>query len=152
MALTLRSSAFGNGERIPDRYARDHGNLSPPLDWSGAPEGTRSYVLVVEDPDAPRGTFRHWAAYDTSADRMRLDEGAGRLAGDLAHGVNDFGNACYDGPQPPAGHGTHHYHFRLAALDVDRLDVRPRERADAAWQAAQPHSLEQAELVGTYER
>lgn len=152
MALTLHSSAFADGERIPDRYVRDHANLSPPLDWSGAPDGTRSYVLVVEDPDAPRGTFRHWAAYDIPADRTRLEEGAGRQASELAHGANDFGNANYDGPQPPAGHGTHHYHFRLAALDVDRLEVGPQERADAIWQAAQRHMLGQTELVGTYER
>src|SRR5687767_654107 len=101
MALTLRSPAFEDGARIPERYARDHGNVSPPLEWRGAPEGTKSFVLLVEDPDAPRGTFRHWAAYDVPPDRTRLEEGAGRRGSDLQHGANDFGNPSYDGPQPP---------------------------------------------------
>src|SRR5687768_17037562 len=115
MSLVLRSPAFADGERNPDRHARQHDNLSPPLEWVGAPEGTRSFALVVEDPDAPRGTFRHWAAFDISPGRTRLEEGAGRRGGDLKQGANDFGDTGYDGPQPPEGHGPHHYHFRLAA-------------------------------------
>src|SRR5438094_9131345 len=118
MTLTLRSPAFNDGERIPDRHARNHGNVSPPLQWSGEPDGTRSFVLVVEDPDAPRGLFRHWAAFDISPDRHRLDEGAGGRGDALSQGANDFGDTGYDGPQPPQGHGPHHYHFRIAALDT----------------------------------
>jgi Raf kinase inhibitor-like YbhB/YbcL family protein len=152
MTLTLRSSAFDDGDRIPDRYVRSHGNVSPPLEWSGAPEGTRSFALIVEDPDAPRGMFRHWAAFDISPDRQRLDEGAGRLGTDLRQGANDFGDTGYDGPQPPEGHGPHHYHFRLAALDVEHLDLGPQQRAEAVWQAAQDHVLEETELIGVYER
>ena len=152
MPLKLRSPAFASGEPMPDRYARPHGNISPPLDWDGAPPGTKSFALIVEDPDAPRGTFRHWAAFDISPDRTRLEEGAGSQSGDLRQGANDFGGAGYDGPQPPEGHGPHHYHFRLAALDVEHLDVRPQQRAEAIWQAARPHVLDEAELVGIYER
>lgn len=151
MSLTLRSPAFKDGERIPDRHARAHGNFSPPLDWTGIPEVTRSFVLLVEDPDAPRGTFRHWAVHDISPGRTHLDEGAGQRGGDLKQGANDFGNASYDGPQPPEGDGPHHYHFRLAALDVDHLDIGPQQRAEAIWEAAQPHILEETELVGIYE-
>lgn len=76
MPLTLRSPAFADGERIPDRFARTGDNLSPPLDWQDAPEGTRSFLLIVEDPDAPGGTFRHWAVFDLPADRTGLEEGA----------------------------------------------------------------------------
>src|SRR5690606_5678044 len=117
MAFTLESPAFENGQTIPEAYVREGGNLSPPLRWSGAPAGTRSFLLVVEDPDAPRGVFRHWAVYDIVAERTELPEGT---AGPerFRQGVNDFGNDRYDGPRPPKGHGIHHYHFRLSALDV----------------------------------
>lgn len=151
MALKLTSLALAEGKRIPDEYARDGENLSPPLQWSDAPEGTKSFALVVEDPDAPSGMFRHWAVYDIPAGEERLVEGAGET-GELNQGVNDFGNARYDGPQPPRGHGTHHYHFRLAALDTDRLDIGGRQSAEEIWEAVQPHIVEEAELVGTYER
>lgn len=152
MALKLNSPAFADGERIPRRFVRDGANLSPPLEWSGLPEGTRSLALIVEDPDAPRGMFRHWAAYDIPPDKAGLDEGEGRRSADLHQGANDFGNAAYDGPQPPSGHGPHHYHFKLAALDVDHLDVGPRQRAEAVWAAAEPHVIAEAELVGLFER
>ena len=152
MTLTLRSPAFRDEERIPDRYARGADNLSPPLEWSDVPEGTRSLVLLVEDPDAPRGMFRHWAVHDIPPDLTRLDEGIGRSDSELKQGANDFGNPTYDGPQPPEGDAPHHYHFRLAALDTDHLDVGPRQRADAIWEAAQGHIIEEAELVGTYRR
>lgn len=152
MTLTVRSPAFKDGETIPARYARSHGNISPPLEWIDPPEGTRSFALIVEDTDAPRGTFRHWAVFDISPDRNRLDEGAGRRGGQLTQAANDFGDTGYDGPEPPPGHGPHHYHFRLAALDVDHVDVGPQQRAQAVWEAAQPHILEEAELVGVYER
>ena len=152
MTFMLRSPAFKEGETIPDRYVRSHGNISPPLEWVDAPESTRSLALIVEDPDAPRGTFRHWAVFDISPDRKRLDEGVGHHGGQLNQGANDFGDTGYDGPEPPPGHGTHHYHFRLAALDVDHLDVGPQQRAEAIWEAARSHILEEAELVGIYER
>ena len=70
MTLTLRSPAFADGDRIPERHVRSSGNVSPPLEWSGAPKDTKSFALIVEDPDAPRGTFRHWAAFDISPGRI----------------------------------------------------------------------------------
>ena len=152
MAFALSSPAIKPDAPIDDKFAREGGNLSPPLEWRGAPEGTRSSALIVEDPDAPRGVFRHWAAYDIPADKSRLNEGEGRRSSDLRQGANDFGNLGYDGPQPPEGHGPHHYHFRVAALDVDHLNVEPEDRAEAIWAAAQPHMLAEAELVGTFER
>lgn len=152
MTLTLSSPAIHQDGKIPDRHARRHGNISPPLEWNGAPEGTRSFALLIEDPDAPRGMFRHWAVHDIPPDCTRLDEGAGRPDSDLRQGANDFGNTGYDGPQPPEGSGPHHYHIRLAALDTDHLDLGPRQRAEAVWDAAQGHILEETELVGIYEQ
>jgi Raf kinase inhibitor-like YbhB/YbcL family protein len=154
MAMTLNSPAFTNGRRIPDRYSKDGENLSPPVEWDGAPADTLSYVLVVEDPDAPKGTFRHWAAYDIPAGEHGLAEGAGSRDPGIAirMAVNDFGNQHYDGPRPPSGHGVHHYHFRLAALDVLELELAPNANAADVWSSARPHVLAETELVGTYER
>lgn len=154
MAFVLSSPAFTQGQVIPKKYTCDGENVSPPLQWSGAPAGTRSFVLIVEDPDAPSGVFRHWAVYNLPPERTALPEGAGADAppGGLSQGVNDFGHARYDGPCPPPGHGTHHYHFRLAALDTPRLALRPNARVAEIWRAAEPHILAEAELVGTYAR
>jgi hypothetical protein len=154
MAFTLSSPAFSNGQAIPAKYTCDGENLSPPLRWSGAPNETRGFVLIVEDPDAPSGMFRHWAVYDLPADVTALPEGIGSpgSAETLDQGVNDFGHANYDGPCPPRGHGTHHYHFRLAALDTSRLVVSPGAKVADIWRAGEPHILAQTELVGTYAR
>jgi Raf kinase inhibitor-like YbhB/YbcL family protein len=150
MTFTIESPAFRNGGEIPAKYARDGDNVSPPLIWSGAPDGTRSYLLVVDDPDAPSGTFRHWALYDVAADQGSLPEGV--EGGPAGVGINDFGNAGYDGPQPPRGHGVHHYHFRLEALDVEKLDLGGATRIKDIVQAAKSHVLDETELVGTFER
>jgi Raf kinase inhibitor-like YbhB/YbcL family protein len=154
MVFALSSPAFGQGQTIPDKYARDGANVSPPLEWQDVPPGTRSFVLTVEDPDAPRGTFRHWGIFNIAGTRDRLPEGttAGVPSESLGHGVNDFGNPHYDGPQPPHGHGMHHYHFRLAALDVDHLDLPPKAKVEDIRKAARPHVIGEAEIVGTYAR
>ena len=148
--MKITSPAFTSGSAIPDKYAKVGDNLSPPLEWAGAPKETRSFALVVEDPDAPSGNFRHWAVYNIPPNRKRLDEGED-LAG-YGRGINDFGNRTYDGPQPPVEDGVHHYHFRLAALDTDRLDdVAPDASATAVWDEALRHVIEETELVGTFE-
>lgn len=154
MPLILSSSAFADGDVIPQRYTRDGENVSPPLRWSGVPDGARSLVLVMEDPDAPRGTFGHWAVFNIDPDVDRLPEAEGAKPGPdaLRQGQNDFGNAYYDGPEPPRGHGVHHYHFRLAALDVPSLEVPAQIGVGEIWEEARKHALEEAELVGTYER
>lgn len=153
MPLTLTSQAFTEGKTIPKKYARDGENLMPPLKWTGTPEGTSSFALVVEDPDAPGGTFRHLAVYDIPPDRdglpQSVDTGSDHS---LRYAKNDFGNAQYDGPQPPEGHGPHHYHFRLAALDVPSLNLPPEVGAEQIWREAQKHMLAEAELIGVYER
>jgi Raf kinase inhibitor-like YbhB/YbcL family protein len=153
MPLTITSPAFKHGEVIPTRHTRDGDNRSPPLEWRDAPPETKSYVLLIEDPDAPSGTFRHWAVYNIPASEAGLPEGASsqELRG-VGEGVNGFRNARYDGPQPPKGHGPHHYHFRLAALDVPQLKVPTSAKAEDIWTRAQPHIIAEAEVVGTYER
>jgi Raf kinase inhibitor-like YbhB/YbcL family protein len=152
MTFELNSPAFDDGHVLPSRYAHGGDNLSPPLHWSGAPQGTRSFALVVEDPDAPKGTFRHWAIYDLPPDKQDLPEAAGRVGQPGARqGVNDFGEARYDGPQPPRGHGPHHYHFRLMALDVDRLQTPHSAKVTDVMEAARSHVLAEAEMVGIYE-
>ena len=153
MPLSLTSPAFPSGGRIPVKYTRDGQNVSPPLAWRDAPQQTQSYALVVEDPDAPSGMFRHWAIYNITAGETGLPESASKAEpGDVAHGVNDFGNRHYDGPQPPKGHGPHHYHFRLAALDIARLDLPALTTAEEVWKAARPHIVAETEIVGIYER
>lgn len=153
MPLTITSPAFKQGEVIPARYTRDGENVSPPLEWRGSPPETRSFVVLVEDPDAPSGTFRHWAMYNIPATATSLPEDAsGQGRGGTGEGVNGFGNARYDGPQPPKGHGPHHYHFRLAALDVPQLDIAASPRAEDVWAKARPHVVAEAEVVGVYER
>ena len=154
MAFELRSSAFGDQQPIPAKYTADGDDISPPLEWSNPPAGTKSFVLVVEDPDAPSGIFRHWGLYNIMGDRTRLPEGVGHgvKTEDLGMGVNDFGEPRYRGPAPPEGHGTHHYHFKIAALDVEGLTQAPTAAVADIWQEARDHMIAQAELVGTYAR
>ena len=154
MPLTLSSPAFAEGERLPVKYTRDGDNLSPPLRWAGAPEGTRSFMLAVEDPDAPSGTFRHWGVFNIPPDRSELPESVetGPEATGLRFAGNDFGNGRYDGPEPPPGHGVHHYHFRLIALDVPSLEVPAQAGVKHLLHEARKHALDEAELIGTYER
>jgi Raf kinase inhibitor-like YbhB/YbcL family protein len=153
MPLKVSSPAFAEGSTIPKKYTGDGENLSPPLSWSGAPPDTRSFAMICEDPDAPSGTFRHWAVGNIPADENGLSEGVGReqaSGGEFAR--NDFGHAAYDGPAPPRGHGLHHYHFVLAALDTNKLEIPPDVGADEFWRAVEPHILARAETIGTYQR
>ena len=104
MSLTISSPAFTEGATVPRKYTRDGENQLPPLTWTGAPENTRSFALVVEDPDAPGGTFRHFAVYNIPANQDHLPESMdGGTDHALRYGRNDIGNAGYDGPAPPKG-------------------------------------------------
>lgn len=150
MAMQIRSPAFADGSLIPRQYTRDGRNRSPPIEWSGAPPETRSFLVLMEDPDAPGGTFHHWAVYNLAARNSSLPEAA--ATGSLGEGINDFGRRGYDGPLPPKGHGLHHYHIRVAALDIDRLPVRSSATVTEIWDVAKPHMLDQAEIIGTYSR
>jgi Raf kinase inhibitor-like YbhB/YbcL family protein len=156
MALVVTTPAFEDDHKIPERFSRDGGNLSPQLEWRGEPAETRSFAVVVEDPDAPKGTFRHWAAYNIPAGTHRIPEGAGSERGGsglaIAMARNDFGNTHYDGPQPPRGHGTHHYHFRVFALGIAELEVAADCAAEEVLEAARAQALAEGDAVGVFER
>ncbi|MFA1622025.1 YbhB/YbcL family Raf kinase inhibitor-like protein [Rhizobium mongolense] len=152
MALTLMSPAFTQDNPIPKKYARSGENLFPPLKWGGAPQGTRSFALIVEDPDAPRGTFRHCGIANIPSDWDALAESADTAPENAPRFYkNDFGNARYDGPQPPRGDKAHHYIFRLAALDVPKLSVPGDAGIASMWNEARKHMLAEASITGTYQ-
>lgn len=152
--MKLTSSAFAAGQPIPSRFSCEGADLSPPLAWSGAPKGTRSFALLCDDPDAPVGTWHHWALFDIPVDTAELAEGYARDAqvGATRQAVNDFGVTGYRGACPPKGHGAHRYHFKLLALDVDKLAIKDGARCKDVEAAAKRHVLARAELIGTYTR
>jgi Raf kinase inhibitor-like YbhB/YbcL family protein len=154
MPLLLSSPAFAPGNTIPSQYTCDGSDLSPPLAWSGVPAGTKSLVLIVADPDAPGGTFHHWAIYDipAAARGLAAGYGPGRPAAGLAEARNDFGQPGYGGPCPPRGGGAHHYHFHLMAISRPRLDLGPAATALDVENAAKPYTIARTELVGIYRR
>jgi Raf kinase inhibitor-like YbhB/YbcL family protein len=146
--ISLTSDAFTDGQQIPAQFSCDGANRSPALKWGEPPQGTRSFALVIDDPDAPSGTFRHWAAYDIPASARGI--AGGEKAGTEV--TNDAGTVGYTGPCPPPGNGVHHYHFKLFALDVDRLNLAAGAKVADVAAAASAHAIGQGELVGTYER
>ncbi len=144
-------SVFKEGERIPVKYTCDGEDLSPPLEWN-PPEGVKSYVLIMEDPDAPIGTFIHWVMYDIPGDLTSLPEGVPKK-GETKYGkqgVNDFRQLGYGGPCPPPGK-PHRYYFRLYALDTE-LDLEPGLSKRDVLSKIKGHVIAQAELMGIYGR
>lgn len=152
MAFELRSPAFEHGEPIPRRYTCDGEDLSPPLEWSDPPEGTVSLALIMDDPDAPVGTWDHWVLFDIPADVRSLPEGVPPDAEPPQggrHGRNSWRRLGYGGPCPPGG--THRYFFRLYALDT-ALGLSSGAAKGDILKAMEGHVLGQAELMGTYSR
>lgn len=145
-ALTLTSSAFAAGGRIPERHTCDGDDVSPPLAWSAPPPETRSLALVVDDPDAPGDVWSHWVVWAIDPSRRELAEGE---AGGL-EGTNDFGARGYGGPCPPRGDGDHRYSFRLYALAGEPALDEGASRE--ALLAAISDPLAVAELIGLYGR
>ncbi len=151
--MQLSTNAFTPGGEIPARFTCTGADLSPELTWSGVPEGTKSLVLIVDDPDAPRGTFTHWLLYDLPPKTQKLGEAVrsvDELPGGGKQGRNDFGNIGYGGPCPPPGR-PHRYFFRLYALDT-MLDLKPGASRKEVEQKMQGHILAQAELMGKFAR
>jgi Raf kinase inhibitor-like YbhB/YbcL family protein len=154
MAFRLSSPAFKAGGRIPPKYSCEGADISPPLAWTGAPAGTRSFVLLCDDPDAPVGAWHHWALFNLPTAVGHLDEAypaTGRLVASR-QAINDFGKPGYGGPCPPRGHGTHHYRFRLLALSVPSLALPEPVKCVDVENAAKPFLLGTAQLIGTYSR
>lgn len=150
--MKLTSTAFADGQPIPAEFTCDGAGRSPPLQWSQPPTGTQSFALVMEDPDAPKGTFRHWGVYDIPMSARQLNTGAGEKgARALKQAGNDFGDAAYGAPCPPSGDKPHHYSFRLLALDIEQLSGAPGD-VRAILKESDHHVLGNAELVGTYQR
>jgi Raf kinase inhibitor-like YbhB/YbcL family protein len=145
--FTLSSEAFAYDDEIPRRHSCEGQDISPALSWSDPPAGTRALALIVDDPDAPRGTFTHWVAWNI--DPMAGGLGEGESA--AGEGRNDFGTAGWSGPCPPPGHGAHRYFFRLHALDAE-VDVGFRAGRRELERAIAGHVLATAELMGRYER
>jgi Raf kinase inhibitor-like YbhB/YbcL family protein len=152
--MRLTSTAFSEGQSIPRRYTCDGDDLSPALHWTGAPAQTKSFALLCDDPDAPSGTWRHWAAYDIPAGRTDLAEGAGNSSAPdhFKQALNDFQLMGYGGPCPPHRHGTHHYHFRLLALSCSDLPVGAKPSCKDIEREARKHTLAEAALMGVYQR
>ena len=151
-AMVLVSASFAAGETIPTRYSLYGENLTPDLTWDKAPEGTKSFVLICRDPDAPGGTFIHWVLFNMPENARCLPEGLARdttlpLGG--TQGTNSFRRVGYDGPKPPMG--THRYYFDLYALD-GMLDLDQTATAGRLQQAMKGHVLAQASLMGKYKK
>jgi len=150
MTLTLRSPAFSPGSPIPARFDHDSGDLSPALVWDDVPEGAAGLVLLVDDPDAPiAGSFVHWVLANLDPTRQGLTEG--EVPAEAAVGVNGFGRPGYLGPAPPPGDNPHHYVFRLLAVDQP-ISIKRRPSYGDVDAAVTGHVLDEAQLIGTYQR
>jgi Raf kinase inhibitor-like YbhB/YbcL family protein len=153
MALHITSLDFSAGEAIPKKFTCDAQDVSPKLEWHEAPANTESFALIMDDPDAPAGTWVHWVLYDLPADAKELPERVARqeqLASGARQGRNDFGKIGYSGPCPPPGK-PHRYFFRLYALDT-KLNLKSGATKADLELAMKPHILTQAELIGRYGR
>jgi Raf kinase inhibitor-like YbhB/YbcL family protein len=153
MALQMTSTAFSAGEMIPKKFTCDGPDVSPQLAWNDAPAGTQSFALIVDDPDAPVGTWVHWVLYDLLASARELPEGVAKqeqLPSGARQGRNDFGKTGYGGPCPPPGK-PHRYFFKLYALDA-KLNLKAGATKADVERALKGHALGQAELMGRYGR
>jgi len=151
--MQLTSVAFTEGGPIPAKYTCDGKNVSPPLKWSGVPENAKALVLIVDDPDAPSGTWVHWVLYGLPPTATALAEDVTQsqyTPAGARHGLNDFRRLGYGGPCPPPGK-PHRYFFKLYALDA-ALDLKPGLTNKDVERAIEQHVLAQAQLMGTYKR
>lgn len=152
MAFELTSSAFSQGSAIPTRYSCDGEDVSPPLRWSEPPAEAEALALIMDDPDAPAGTWDHWILFNLPAGAGELAEGIEAVEtreDGSVHGANSWGRLGYGGPCPPGG--THRYFFKLYALDQP-IELGPGTSKGGLLSAMEGHILEQVELMGTYER
>jgi hypothetical protein len=151
--ITVRSASFPERSAIPARYAGERG-IAPEVQWSQVPHETQEVVVLCEDPDAPfPQPYVHWVVYGLSPSQTSLPEGLApdaKLGNDAHQGKNSAGRVGYTGPQPPRGHGVHHYHFQVFAL-ARRLGLAPGADRDALVAAMHGHVIVSGEVIGTYE-
>ena len=152
MDIEVTSPAFAEGELMPATYTADGEDISPPLEWTGVPEGAKSIALINDDPDAPVGTWVHWVLYNIPPDVTSLEENMPpdeTLANGARQGTTDFGRIGYGGPAPPSG--THRYFFKVYALDT-MLDLPTGATKRQVGDAMQGHVLAEGQLMGKYSR
>ncbi len=150
--IQITSTAFAEGEPIPQQYTCDGDDISPPLTWTNIPDGTQSLALINDDPDAPRGAWVHWVVYAIPPDVTELEAAIPAdetLENGARQGINDFRRIGYGGPCPPRGN-PHHYLFKLYALDA-ALDLAPGATKAELEEAMEGHILEETILIGTYQ-
>ena len=153
MSLEISSPVFSPGEMIPKKFTCDGPDVSPKLTWNDPPSGTQSWALIVDDPDAPVGTWVHWVLFDLPRETRELAEGVAKqeqLSSGARQGRNDFGKIGYGGPCPPAGN-PHRYFFKLYALDT-KLNLRTGATKADVEKAMKGHIVAQGELLGRYGR
>jgi hypothetical protein len=153
MKIKVESPAFENGREIPVKYTCDGEDVSPEIIWSNIPEGTKSLVLIMDDPDAPMGTFTHWVVYDIPPRLHHLPEDLPKVAEieTLKQGINDFRNVGYGGPCPPPGK-PHRYFFKVYALDVSSLGIPAGMTRKIVEDSMKGHILGEGYLMGLYGR
>jgi len=156
MPFTISSPAFAPNDPIPAKYTCEGVDISPPLEWSGAPDGTRSFALIIDDPDAPdpakpQRVYVHWVAYNIPASTTKLPDNAAKtgLPRGAMHGTNDWGKQTYGGPCPPIG--RHRYFFKLYALDAELKGLNNPTKTQVE-KAMKGHALDNTEVIGTYEK
>jgi len=151
MPLKIFVSAFPEGGTIPKLHTGEGADIAPALEWSGEPPETKSFALIVDDPDAPAGTWNHWLLWDIPPSVHNIAQGhqPGQLAID---GTNDFGRRGYGGPMPPQGHGPHRYYFKLFAVQVVSLGLPAGAKRAHLDRALPGHVLAEAQYMGRYER
>lgn len=154
--MKISSTAFGDGDPIPEEYTRDGADKSPPLLLEDVPDETRTIALVMDDPDAPGQTWVHWLIWGIPADRDEIPEDVPQddiveALGDARQGMNDFDEVGYGGPEPPRGHGPHRYRFTAFAV-AEALELDSGATRDELEAAIDPYVLDTALLTGIYER
>jgi Raf kinase inhibitor-like YbhB/YbcL family protein len=153
MNLSITSTAFAEGQPIPQKYTCQGSDISPPLIWTNVPPNTKSFALIADDPDAPMGTWVHWVLYDLPAGTNALREDVAKtqyIAGNARQGINDFRRLGYGGPCPPPGN-PHRYYFKIYALDR-MLALQPGATKPDVENAMKGHILAEGQLMGTYQR
>jgi len=151
VAFKVIAEGFTEKANIPDRFTCDGENTAPVLRWAGEPSGTRSFALIMDDPDAPGGTWNHWLLWDIPASVHSLPDGSAKTSQGTP-GTNDFGKRGYGGPCPPRGGGWHRYFFRLFALDTPSLGLPEGAKRAALERALKKHVVAEASYMGLYER